>query len=165
MIEAQITIADFKRYLYDSNRSGIAGAATAGPGHDSVTVLKLGRRNGILAMNKALSAQGQRPGFMGTDAGNHSLYAANEPTDTISAFVLSAQVSVIREGRHHRPHGLVRLRRRPSSAARLRRTIAVTPTTSHLLSIRPASTPPARPRPPAPARSAAAGRSGAGWDW
>ena len=41
MTGAELAISDAGRHLYASNRSGTGGAASAGPGDDSVTVLEM----------------------------------------------------------------------------------------------------------------------------
>lgn len=95
MTGAELAISESGKYLYASNRSGTGGASTAGPGHDSVTVLAL--KDYLPEVTDVYSTRGQRPRFIGTDIGTKHLYAANELSDSISCFTLASSGTVARE--------------------------------------------------------------------
>lgn len=83
MTGAEIAITTDGEHLFVSNRSGTGGADTAGPGNDSVTVMKLDRE-GIPEIQRTLSTLGQRPRFIGTDLRSRHLYMANEISGSIA---------------------------------------------------------------------------------
>jgi 6-phosphogluconolactonase (cycloisomerase 2 family) len=95
MTGAELAISDSGRHLYASNRSGTGGAASAGPGDDSVSVLEL--KDYLPEVAGVYSTRGQRPRFIGTDVGTQHLYAANELSDSISGFTLAPSGRVTRE--------------------------------------------------------------------
>ena len=97
MTGAEIAIHHSGRHLYASNRSGTGGAATAGPGEDTVTVLSLDGRNYLPAVSDVYSTGGLRPRFIGTDNDSRHLFAANEISDIINRFTLNESGKVNRQ--------------------------------------------------------------------
>jgi 6-phosphogluconolactonase len=97
MTGAEIAIHESGRHLYASNRSGTGGAATAGPGEDTVTVLSLDGKDHLPEVSDVYSTGGLRPRFIGTDVGSQHLFAANEISDTIYGFTLATSGKVARQ--------------------------------------------------------------------
>lgn len=76
---AEIAISSGGRFVYCSNR-----------GHDSVAVFAADPKTGLLRSLGWQSTQGMQPRFIGLDLSRRFLFAANQTSDTIVAFRVSA---------------------------------------------------------------------------
>ena len=72
---AEIAVAPSGRFVYGSNR-----------GHDSIAILAVDQRSGLLTAIGWESTQGRTPRYFGLDPSGTHLYAANQNSDTVVIF-------------------------------------------------------------------------------
>ena len=96
---AEIEVSRSGRYVYVSNRRG-ADTPPVGDDPDTIGIFEI-RHDGLIEPVRWVSTQGIRPRFFGQDPAGRQLFAANELTDTIVGYSITAA------GAQLRPYGIV----------------------------------------------------------
>jgi 6-phosphogluconolactonase len=97
---AEIAVSPGGGHVFASNRSGAGDATPGGPDPDTIGVFAVERHGGLRPVGW-VSTQGIRPRFFGLEPSGQRLFAANEVTDTIVGYELTA------DGRQLRPLGIL----------------------------------------------------------